>query len=275
MRRFLLIFAVLFGSVTWVTSVEANSTVSNATKRLIWKIARQERVDPYLLWSVVAIESAFNPRIVSHKGAVGLMQLMPGTARDLGVTNRYNPEQNLRGGARYLKKMLKRFSKVHLALAAYNAGPANVDRFKGIPPFVETQKYVGSVLRNYAKINPGSNSTPKRIYRYKKPNGTLVLTSRRRMFTFAAARDNNRHFRFLKRTPILSIKRGFSNKLKTARMAPDIPAKPRLKPVRRSLSDMVGLPTSRTSSTFQMASLNPARIGLSKPLKTARSIEAR
>ncbi len=227
MIRLFLILAVLVGGITWTPSVEAVTKVSRETDRLIWKVARQEGIDPYLLRSVVAIESAFNPRSVSKKGAVGLMQLMPKTARELGVTNRYNPEQNLRGGARYLKKMIRRFSNIRLALAAYNAGPANVERYKGIPPFEETQNYVVNVLKTYAKINPGTNHSPKRIYRYKKPNGTLVLTNRRRVFNYATERNNK--YRLLKRTPVLSIQPSFSKKLKTARMAPDIPAKPRLK----------------------------------------------
>jgi hypothetical protein len=255
MYRFLLIIAVLFCSATWTASAEAASKVSVATDRLIWKVARQEGIDPYLLRSVVAVESAFNHRAVSSKGAVGLMQLMPRTARELGVTNRYNPEQNLRGGARYLKKMIRRFSDLRLALAAYNAGPANVDRYKGIPPFTETQKYVVSVLRNYAKINPGANRSPKRIYRYKKPNGTLVLTNRQQVFNYDTFGGSNQQYRLLKRTPLLSIKRNFSNKLKTARMAPNIPAKPRLKQ-----AVAVRQPTAKISSII-LASAKPMENG--------------
>jgi hypothetical protein len=260
MHRLLLILSLLFISTTWRASGESATVVSPKTDRLIWKVARQEGVDPYLLRAIVAIESAFNPRSISHKGAVGLMQLMPKTARELGVTNRYNPEQNLRGGARYLKKMIKRFSNIRLALAAYNAGPANVDRFKGIPPFAETRKYVGNVLKNYSKIKPGTNSSPKRIYRYKKPNGTLVLTSRRQFFNYSAEWDYTQQYRKLKRTPLLSIKRSYS-KLKTARMAPDIPAKPRFnRPAPKRKRNMARLSATKIP-VIQLASLSVSEEG--------------
>jgi hypothetical protein len=243
MHRIFLVFALLFCLIVWSGPAEAASKISIKTERLIYKVARQEGVDPFLLRSMVAVESGFNPRSVSKKGAVGLMQLMPRTARALGVTNRYNPEQNLRGGARYLKQMLKRFSDVRLALAAYNAGPSAVKRFGGIPPYVETRKYVLSVLRNFAKFKPGGNVSPKRIYRYKKPNGTLVLTNKRPLLTAAAGWKYNQSYRNSKNTPHLSIKRHFSKKLKTARMAPDIPAKPRLQTSQRMAPTRVPLPT--------------------------------
>lgn len=155
-----------------------------AMQQLIGKVARQEGVDPNLLLAMVAIESRFDAVSVSKRGAVGLMQLMPGTARDLGVRNRFNPEQNLRGGARYIRKMMDMFSNdLTLALAAYNAGPANVQRFKGIPPFSETRNYIQKVLKHYAKKVPGRDQPPKKIYHFRKPNGTLVLADSRRIFT--------------------------------------------------------------------------------------------
>ncbi|MBF0189577.1 MAG: lytic transglycosylase domain-containing protein [Magnetococcales bacterium] len=119
--------------------------------RLITKVAIQENLDPDLLRAVVATESDFNNESVSPDGAVGLMQLMPETARILGVKNIHNPEQNLRGGARYLGKMIKQFTKIPHALAAYNAGPKMVERFQGVPPLAETQRYVGKVLSYYKK----------------------------------------------------------------------------------------------------------------------------
>ncbi|MBF0271153.1 MAG: lytic transglycosylase domain-containing protein [Magnetococcales bacterium] len=119
--------------------------------RLITKIAIQENLDPELLRAVVATESDFNNETISPDGAVGLMQLMPETARILGVKNIHNPEQNLRGGARYLGRMLKQFPNIPHALAAYNAGPKMVERFQGVPPLAETQRYVGKVLSYYKK----------------------------------------------------------------------------------------------------------------------------
>ena len=111
-------------------------------------------VDPALLKAVARAESCFDPNAVSRAGAKGLMQLMPTTAKELGVNNILDRRQNLIGGAQYLAAMLARYSSdTHLALAAYNAGPGNVDKYKGVPPFTETRKYINTVTQfhqNYA-----------------------------------------------------------------------------------------------------------------------------
>ena len=107
--------------------------------------ARKHGIPEDLFLRLVRQESGFNPRAVSHKGAIGLAQLMPQTARELQV-NPHDPAQNLDGGARYLKEQFRTFRSWRLALAAYNAGPGAVEEYGGVPPFAETQGYVKAIL---------------------------------------------------------------------------------------------------------------------------------
>jgi soluble lytic murein transglycosylase-like protein len=116
-------------------------------RSLINEVSAKHGVDAHLLERVVAQESGGNPLARSPAGALGLMQLMPATARELGVVDALDPAQNLAGGARYLKQMLARFNgDLPLAVAAYNAGPSQVSHYGGIPPFAESQQYVARVL---------------------------------------------------------------------------------------------------------------------------------
>jgi soluble lytic murein transglycosylase-like protein len=122
---------------------------------IIEKAATSASVEPNLLRAVIVVESGFNSRAVSKRGAVGLMQLMPATAARFGVSNAFDPRQNVHGGARYLKFLIDRFGKdLRLALAAYNAGEEAVDRNGGqIPPFSETMAYVPRVLKIYRLLS--------------------------------------------------------------------------------------------------------------------------
>jgi len=117
--------------------------------RLIRVTATTYGVEPALVKAVIAAESNFQPRAVSRVGAQGLMQLMPGTAEVLGVDDAMRAEQNVDGGVRYLREMLDRYGDLERALAAYNAGPTAVDRYRGIPPYAETRAYVARVLNYY------------------------------------------------------------------------------------------------------------------------------
>jgi len=128
---------------------------------MITAAAMGQGVDPALVAAVVAVESAFSPRAVSRKGAMGLMQLMPQTARLLGVSNAFDPRQNLIGGTRHLRDLLDLFGgDLPRALAAYNAGVNAVLTYGGIPPYRETREYVRRVLTRYqpGRVTPSSSS---------------------------------------------------------------------------------------------------------------------
>lgn len=120
---------------------------------MILAIARQHRLDPLLIKAVILTESAGRQRAVSPKGAQGLMQLMPATAARFGVTNAFDPMQNMKGGAAYLRWLLDRYDgDVIKAVAAYNAGEGKVDRYGGIPPYRETRDYVRRVQATHALL---------------------------------------------------------------------------------------------------------------------------
>ncbi len=131
-----------------------NGISKNASKSqilaMIDNVAKKHGVDEKLVRALVRQESGFNPKATSHCGAMGLMQLMPATAKGLGVKDAYNPVENVEGGVKYLKNLLNKYNgNVILSLAAYNAGPGAVDKYDGVPPYSETQNYVKSILANY------------------------------------------------------------------------------------------------------------------------------
>jgi soluble lytic murein transglycosylase-like protein len=135
---------------------------SAAYEDLIIQNASEQNISADLVRAVIHVESGFNPFARSIKGAMGLMQLMPATARELGVTNAFDPGQNIRGGVAYLGSLLARYqSNVELALAAYNAGPAAVAKYGAVPPYRETRNYVHKV-----RDKAGTTTVqPKRLYR--------------------------------------------------------------------------------------------------------------
>ncbi len=124
---------------------------SNAKKQfspIVEQCAKENNLDPKLINAVIEQESGYNHLAVSSAGAKGLMQLMPGTARQFGVKDPLNPEENVRGGTKYLSSLLNHYhGNLILALSAYNAGPNNVSKYNGVPPFAETQNYVKSIIK--------------------------------------------------------------------------------------------------------------------------------
>lgn len=177
-----------------VRSVTGPKTPKKDISEIVDRTARRHDVDPLLVHSVIQVESGYNSNAVSPKGAQGLMQLMPGTAKMLGVSDSFDPEQNIEAGVKYLKYLESVYKDDELALAAYNAGPAAVERYGTVPPYRETQNYVKQVGRQYdearkaaaanapaapepAKLEPPQEQHPK-LETFIDQNGRLYLRTR-------------------------------------------------------------------------------------------------
>ncbi|MBQ2644405.1 lytic transglycosylase domain-containing protein [bacterium] len=144
----------VFGTLVKPTNTKSEDKIYSRQEisNIISEISSKHGVSDKLVSALIKQESGFNPTAVSKAGATGLMQLMPATAKTLGVQDAKNPVQNVDGGVRYLKSMIERYNgNLILALAAYNAGPGAVDKYGGVPPYKETQNYVKNILANYLK----------------------------------------------------------------------------------------------------------------------------
>ncbi len=131
---------------TEYSGVSSYRSVRGRMGDVILAASKRNSIDPRLIESLIQVESQFKPYAISRAGAMGLMQLMPDTADHLGVSNPFDIEQNVNGGVRYLRRLLDRFGNIELALAAYNAGPAAVEIYNGIPPYPETMRYVKKIM---------------------------------------------------------------------------------------------------------------------------------
>lgn len=142
---------------------------------VVKEVAARHRLDPELIHAVIKAESNYDPFAVSVKGALGLMQLMPDTARHYGVLNVFDAAQNIEGGVKYIKDLIKLYNgKTHLVLAAYNAGQEAVRQYGGIPPYRETRDYIARIRSTYKS---GFIRVGTKIYKYYDDNGRLVLTN--------------------------------------------------------------------------------------------------
>jgi soluble lytic murein transglycosylase-like protein len=145
---------------------------------VVRKVAKAHSIDPELVHVIIRAESNYDVFAISDKGALGLMQLMPATAMQYGVRNVFDPAQNIEGGVRYLKDLVKLFAdqskQTQLVLAAYNAGQEAVRKYKGIPPYPETKAYIAGIMRSYKKTTV---STKNPTYMVRDASGRTVLTN--------------------------------------------------------------------------------------------------
>lgn len=152
---------------------------------VVKKVAKKLGVEPDLIHAIIRAESNYESTAVSPKGAIGLMQLMPATGKAYGVDNFIDPEQNIEGGTKYLKDLIKLYGgKTSLVLAAYNAGQEAVKKYKGIPPYAETRAYIKRIQSGYKFANIRTRTI---IYKYYDADGKLVLTNDPRLYALNKA----------------------------------------------------------------------------------------
>ncbi len=189
-----MVFVSLAANAAWASTPTTYGLSDRAGDRtwlseLINEVSDEHGVDPRLTDAVVRVESGYDPRAVSRRGALGLMQLMPETARRLDVGDPFDPEQNLRGGVREVARLIDRYSgNLALALAAYNAGESAVERFRGIPPYNETHVYVTRIMTLYTGRPyrlPSFRVSPVRMER--DVDGRVVITNHARSSPSQAA----------------------------------------------------------------------------------------
>ena len=166
------VFAVP-GAPGYRTTTEGLPGKATIFEELVLEHSQRQSLRPELVRAVIQVESGFDPQATSPKGAMGLMQLMPQTARSLGVLNAYDPEENIRGGTAYLRQLLNKYGSEQLALAAYNAGPGAVDKYDGVPPYRETREYVRKVGSKAGPGEPAKRRTM--IYRFFEVVGDRVI----------------------------------------------------------------------------------------------------
>jgi soluble lytic murein transglycosylase-like protein len=161
--------------------LEVASQERGELRRLIHEVSTEHGVDPKLIEALVRVESDFDPKAVSHRGAMGLMQLMPETAKRLNVDDPFDPAENVRGGVKELSRLVNRYSgDLQLALAAYNAGEGAVSKYRGVPPYAETRSYVSRILSLYTgrpyRLAGSYRAAPVRMLRNRQ-GGTVITNT--------------------------------------------------------------------------------------------------
>jgi hypothetical protein len=153
-----LVRSVVTSSRPAISKIMLSGSASGDLNAIVEKASRANDVDPLLVHSIIKQESNYNVHAVSNKGAEGLMQLTPSTARMLGVSNSFDPQQNIEAGVKYLKYLKDLYKDDRLALAAYNAGPGSVDKYNAVPPYAETQNYVYQVGKRYGEARRAADA---------------------------------------------------------------------------------------------------------------------
>jgi len=167
--------------------IQINVLPNTQYDKLIQDISMKHGVDSSLIHSIIRAESNYNPSAISQKGAVGLMQLMPETAKQYGVRNIFDPKENVEGGVKYIKDLIRLYNaKTDLVLAAYNAGQEAVKKYSGIPPYDETRNYIERVKSSYDK--PFIKHRTK-IYKFLDESGRVVFTNDRNLYLLNKKED--------------------------------------------------------------------------------------
>ncbi|MEA2005221.1 MAG: lytic transglycosylase domain-containing protein [Acidobacteriota bacterium] len=167
--------------------IQINVLPNTQYDKLIQDISMKHGVDSSLIHSIIRAESNYNPSAISQKGAVGLMQLMPETAKQYGVRNVFDPKENVEGGVKYIKDLIRLYNaKTDLVLAAYNAGQEAVKKYSGIPPYDETRNYIERVKSSYDK--PLIKHRTK-IYKFLDESGRVVFTNDRNLYLLNKKED--------------------------------------------------------------------------------------
>lgn len=181
---FLLLVALPYLKV----EAKARPQLKNKYNKIIQTAAQKHSVPTDLIHSIIHAESNYNSQAISPKGAIGLMQLMPETAKEYGVKNLYDPKENIEGGVKYLKDLIRLFNKkTDLVLAAYNAGQEAIKKHGGIPPYPETRNYIKKIMASYRK---STIRTRTKIYKFYDDSGRLILTNTPYFFSFNKKKED-------------------------------------------------------------------------------------